>query len=88
MASARQSPLVLYLIMVFGFAMGWLYLSQSDPARNVPQIPASFQLTNMRQLQNLRIDFSLLSDPQFLQLRSYGELPVEAGAGGKINPFQ
>ena len=88
MASARQSPIILYLIMVFGFALGWLYVGQTNPSESVPQIPPALQLTTLRPVQNLRINFSLLSDPQFLQLRAYGELPVDAGAGGKVDPFQ
>jgi hypothetical protein len=88
MPPIRQSPLVLYLVMVFGFALGWLYVSQTDPARSVPQVPAALQLTTLRQLQNLKIDFSILSDPQFQELRAHGELPVQAGAGGRADPFQ
>lgn len=88
MPTSRNNALILYLIMLFGFALGWLYIGQADPARNVAPVPAALQLTTLRQLQNLRIDFSILSDPQFSNLRAYGELPVQAGSGGKTNPFQ
>jgi len=88
MAGSRQSSLILYLIMVFGFALGWLYVGQSDQSALAPQVPAALQLTTLKQVQNLKIDFSILSDPQFRALRAYGELPVQPGAGGKENPFQ
>ncbi len=88
MPNPRQSSLILYLIMLFGFALGWLYVGQTDQSQLVPQVPAALQLTTLRSLQNLKIDFSILSDPQFRALRAYGELPVQPGAGGKTNPFQ
>jgi hypothetical protein len=68
--------------------LGWLWVGQSDPARNVAAIPANLQLTTLRPLRNLDINFSLLDDPQLQDLRAYGELPVIPGSGGKENPFQ
>ena len=88
MASIRQSPVLLYLIMLLGFALGFLYNSQLDPSAVVTPIPAQFELTSLKSLQNLKIDYSVLASDEFKQLRIFGQLPVQPQAGGKSNPFQ
>jgi hypothetical protein len=88
MASVKQSPLLFYLIMLLGLVAGFLYNMQSDPAASVPPVPAALQLTSLRGLENLRIDYALLESEQFRQLQVYGELPVQTGTGGKDDPFQ
>jgi len=88
MATAKQSPMLLYLIMMLGLVVGFLYNSQADPASEVTPVPANFQLISLKGLENLRIDYTALQSEAFRSLRTYGELPVQAGSGGKTNPFQ
>lgn len=88
MPSLKQSPVLLYLIMLLGFVLGFLYNNQVDPTADVPQVPAQFQLTSLQGLQNLKIDYSLLASDQFKQLRIFGQLPVQVTDGGKTDPFQ
>lgn len=88
MPSLKQSPVILYLIMLLGFVLGFLYNSQLDPTAAVPPIPNKFQLASLQGLQNLKIDYSILTSEQFQQLRVFGELPVRAQGGGKSDPFQ
>ncbi len=88
MASAKQSPLILYLVMLLGLVLGYLYNSQSDPAAAVPGVPANLQLTSLKGLDGLKIDYTVLESDQFQQLRVFGQIPVQVGSGGKENPFQ
>lgn len=80
--------MLLYLIMVLGLVLGFLYNSQTDPASEVVPVPANLQLTSLKGLENLRIDYAALQSEAFKTLRVYGELPVRPEAGGKTNPFQ
>jgi hypothetical protein len=88
MAPIKQSPLILYLVMLLGLVLGFLYNSQSDPAASVPAVPANLQLTTLRGLDGLKVDYTVLESDQFEQLRVFGELPVDPDGGGKENPFQ
>jgi hypothetical protein len=88
MATSRQSPVLLYLIMVLGLVLGFLYTTQTDPASSVQPVESRYQLTSMRGLENIRIDYSLLSTEQFQQLRTFGAFPLTPESGGSGNPFQ
>lgn len=88
MPSFKQSPTLLYLIILLGIVVGYLYNSQTDPSASVPPVPAKDQLTSLQPFTNLKIDYSLLTSDQFRQLRIFGELPVQAQAGGKSDPFR
>ena len=78
----------MYLIMLFGFVMGYLYNLQSDPTAAVPVLDNKFQVTSLRSLESARIDATLFTSDQYKALRVFGSLPVQAGSGGKDNPFQ
>jgi len=88
MAISRQSPIILYLIIVLGFVLGFLYNSQTDPASSAPAVLAKFQTTSLKGLDTLRIDYSILEQPQFRELKIFGQLPVQASGGGTSDPFQ
>ena len=84
----KQSPIILYLIMLLGVVLGFLYTSQVNPAAQVPPVPANYELTSMRGLDTLKIDYSMFSSEQFQQLRIFGSLPVQPQSGGKTDPFR
>ena len=88
MPSIKQSSLMLYLVMILGLALGFFYNSQSDPALEIPVISTANQLTSLKGLENLKIDYSLFENPSFQSLRVFGELPVRTQSGGKTNLFQ
>lgn len=88
MVQPQSSKLILFLIMGLGLVLGYLYSSSSDPAEAVPPLELNFQLTSLQPLKSARIDSSILSDTDFTSLRIFGSLPVQAGAGGKSNPFE
>lgn len=88
MATTSQSKLLIYLIMVLGLIMGFLYSGSSDPAAAVPALDPSFQLTSLQPLQGARIDSAILSDPALSSLQVFGSLPVKPDTGGKSDPFQ
>jgi hypothetical protein len=88
MPSFKESPILLYLIVLLGVVLGYLYNSQANPAASVPPVPVKVQLTTLQPLANLKIDYSLLTSTQFQQLQVFGELPVRPQSGGRGNPFQ
>ena len=88
MPPLKQSPLLLSLVMLLGFVMGFVYNSQLDPSGAVSPVPPKLELTSLRGLESLKINYSVLTSSQFQQLRVFGELPVKAPAGGKSNLFQ
>jgi hypothetical protein len=88
MPPLRQSPLVLYLIMILGFVMGFLYNSQTDPAADITPVDSRWQLSSLKGLDTLRVDYSVLQSAQFKALQVFGQLPVVPTGGGKNDPFQ
>ena len=88
MAFDKKSPLILYLIILLGFVLGYVYSSQTDPTANVPPIDAKYQASSIKSLASLKIDFSILTKQQFQDLRVFGDYPVQPGTGGNSNPFQ
>jgi hypothetical protein len=88
MATVKSSPIILYLIVILGAVLGWLYNNSVDPSADVPAIAVANQMVSLRGLDSLNIDYSLMDTAQFQALRVYGELPVRAEGGGSSNPFQ
>jgi hypothetical protein len=88
MAQSQQSKLLLYLIMMLGIVLGYLYSSSSDPTLSVPGLPPELQLSSLQPLEGARIDEAILSSEAFRSLKVFGSLPVLPTASGKENPFQ
>ena len=88
MATQKQGATLLYVIMVFGFVMGYLYNLQTVPADAVPVLDNRFELTSLKNLQGAKIDQSVFTSEQYKALRVFGSLPVQPGSDGKDNPFQ
>ena len=80
--------MLLYLIMLLGFVLGFLYNSQFDPTASVTPVKPTFQLASLKGLDTLKVDYSLLTNPQFKDLKVFGQLPVKVEGGGKTDPFQ
>jgi hypothetical protein len=78
----------LYLIILLGLVAGYLYQSQIDPSADVPPVELKLQASSMQGLEDLTIDFSILSDPRISSLRVFGELPVRPSGEGTDNPFR
>lgn len=86
--SLRQSALLGYLIMALGLMGGFLYYSQLDFSSDVPAIDQSHQMANMKGLDNVNIDYRILQNDGFQQLRIFGQILVTPQGNGKENPFQ
>lgn len=88
MGSTKQNTSLLYLIMLLGFVLGFLYNSRVDPTAGVPPVDVRHQMTSLRGLESARIDASLVSSEQFKELRVFGSLPVQPVGNGKSDPFR
>jgi hypothetical protein len=86
--NSTQSKLVLYLVILLGFAGGFLYSSKIGTAEaDIAPLPQQNK-DDWKPLKDLKVDFQLLQRPEYKNLRIFGELPVSPGTRGKDDPFQ
>lgn len=83
-----QSKLILYLIILLGLVGGYLYNAQFDPAEAVPEFPVGINPAALTRFASFHVNYGVLQNPDFGELRIFGEFPVPTTAPGKSNPFQ
>ncbi len=88
MATNRENKLLIYLIMILGFVMGFLYSTGSDATANIEPLELELQTAALQSLRTARIDESIVNSEVFKSLQVFGSLPVDSATGGKSNPFQ
>lgn len=76
------------LILLLGMILGYMYQSQMDVTASIPPVSPTHQLTSLRAVESLSIDYSLLENAQFKSLRVFGQMPVRPESGGTTDPFQ
>lgn len=87
--STTQSKLVTYFLILLGFAAGYLYQSKIGGAQaNIAPLPEESKEDDWKSLEKLNVDFNLLQDSTYKNLKVFGELPVNPGNRGKDDPFQ
>jgi hypothetical protein len=82
-----QSKLIIYLIVFLGLVGGFLYNSELDPAANVPVVPAGVNSNDLNAFRTLHINYAVIENSAFQELRIFGAFPVPSTAPGKDNPF-
>jgi len=86
--SNNQSILILALIIVLGFGIGYFYYSQwAVPARVPIEPPSISGRDDLKSFENLKINFSILDNNKYKVLEIFGESPVNPGATGKKDLF-
>jgi len=86
--SNNQTTLIISLIVVSGFAIGYFYYSQWVVPSRVPIEPPSVAgKDDLKIFENLKIDFSILDNKKYKALEIFGESPVNPGATGKKDLF-
>lgn len=86
--SNNQNTLVIALIIVIGFALGYFYYSQwAVPARVSIEPPPIAGRDDLKKFENLKIDFSILDNKKYKVLEVFGESPVNPGVTGKKDIF-
>ena len=88
MATASQSKLILYLIILLGLVGGFLYSNQFDPTEKVLPQPDGINAADLNAFGSLKVNYTVLQNEGYQELRIFGELPVPTTAPGKSNPFQ
>ncbi len=88
MITQRQDKLLVYLIMILGLLLGFLYSNGSDPMQNVPVLDLKLQTNALQSLRSISIDTKVLENSVFKSLRVFGSLPVQPTIGGTSNPFE
>ena len=85
---SNQNILILALIVVLGFAMGYFYYSGwAVPARVPVEPPPVSERDNLKMFENMKIDFSILDNKKYKALDIFGESPVNPGSTGKKDIF-
>ena len=86
--SHNQTTLIVALILVAGFAVGYFYYSQwVVPARVLIEPPPVAARDDLKKFENLKIDFSILDNKKYKTLEIFGESPVSPGVTGKRDIF-
>ena len=86
--SNNQSLLIISLIIVLGFALGYFYYSGwAVPARVPVEPPPVTGKNDLKSFENLKIDFSILDNQKYKALEIFGESPVNPGTTGKKDLF-
>jgi hypothetical protein len=86
--SNNQTTLIVSLIIVIGFALGYFYYSQwAVPARVPIEPPPIAGRDDLKTFENLKIDFSILDNKKYKTLEIFGESPVNPGTTGKKDIF-
>jgi len=84
----NQTTLIIALIIVLGFAVGYFYYSQwVVPDRVLVEPPPIAGRDDLKTFENLKIDFSILDNKKYKVLEIFGESPVNPGATGKRDIF-
>ena len=84
----NQTTLIIALIIVLGFAVGYFYYSQwVVPARVLVEPPPIAGRDDLKTFENLKIDFSILDNKRYKALEIFGESPVNPGITGKKDIF-
>jgi hypothetical protein len=74
--------------MALGLMGGFLYYSQLDFSSDVPPLEQRHQMASMKGLESLKIDYRILKNEEFQQLKIFGQTTVKPQVSGKDNPFQ
>ena len=81
-----QSKVILGFIIFMGFALGYLYYSQtSETLVDIGTLPID---PDLQYFENAKLDFSILDDERYKSLEVYGEIPIESGVTGRRNIFE
>lgn len=86
--SNNQTTLIVALILVLGFTIGYFYYSQwIVPARVAIEPPPVSERDDLKKFESLKIDFSILDNKKYKALEIFGESPVNPGVTGKRDIF-
>lgn len=84
----QTTLLVVFLILILGFAVGYFYYSQwAVPARVPVEPPPVAGRDDLKKFENLKVDFSILDNKKYRALEIFGESPVNPGITGKKDLF-
>ena len=84
----NQNTLIVALIIILGFAAGYIYYSQwSGPSIISIEAPAVSGRDDLKTFENMKIDFSILDNQKYKALEIFGESPVNPGSTGKKDIF-
>ncbi|OGN14059.1 MAG: hypothetical protein A3J47_02075 [Candidatus Yanofskybacteria bacterium RIFCSPHIGHO2_02_FULL_43_22] len=79
---------VMILMVVVAFAIGYLFYSQSIQPTQLPIDPPPLSAKDdLAKFKDLTINFLILDDSRFKELRVFGESPVKPGVTGKRDIF-
>ena len=87
MPQPSQNKMLIALIVVLGFAAGYIFYSQFTGPAPAPEPPIVFGRDDLKKFETLQINFSVLDNAKYKTLEVFGESPVVPGTTGKKNIF-
>ncbi len=82
-----NTKLFLTLIIIVGFAVGYVYYNQAGTiVDDIPVAPATGH-SSASSLKDIRLNFDVFDNPAYKTLVVNGELPVSPGTTGKKDVF-
>ena len=85
MAYVNQPKLILYIIILLGFAGGYVFYTQGTVEEIF--VPLAEENDSIDGLKDLNIDFSVLNSEKLKSLKIFGEFPIQPGQTGKRDIF-
>ncbi len=88
MINRQTTLLYCSLLVVVALLGGYVYYTQVIKGTEIvaPPLPVS-QQDDLKSFQNLNIDLTVLDNPIYRSLNTFGEVPVSPGVTGKKDIF-
>jgi|GEM_PF-3184087 len=84
----QENKILLYLIMIAGLILGFLYAGSADLSANVLQLEQRYRTAQLQGLRTARVDDSLVKSQIFQSLRIFGASVIESTQGSTTNLFE
>lgn len=88
MSTSRSTLMIILILAVFGVSGYLMYNRFAAPDSSTTDLSQSADI-NVKQLPNISPDFSsdFIDQQPYTNLVQNGQIPVQAGSTGRVNPF-
>lgn len=87
MATKTTSPVIVILIIVLGFIVGYFYYSSTKQTVDIPIDPKINDVAYLK-FKTLSFNLAFLQQEKYSSLKMIGDRTINPGVTGKTNLFQ